>query len=601
MIRTPSRVHRHDRSRSGAFGSQRGVSGQHVNGLDKLLIGLRLLWCLAILYGELWAFTAAVHSCKWPTDFRYELTRTGSKPFKLLLIADPQILDLRSYPDKNFISKHLWIWFTDNYARKAWRTVVKQHKPDAVFFLGDLLDSGVEVTDRDEHSHYVHRFQTIFKPIPQTLPIYHIAGNHDLGLHRSPGGSAYARERFTETFGALNGAMDLGNHTLVWIDAPGLLEERTLAGDKFGTSGFQPAPGGVADFLQSFQHQSHNLPRILFSHIPLHRSEDTLCGPLRESRSNLHQGRGKNYQNELDQATSQYLLEAIAPLAVYSGDDHDYCEVTHHTAEASISEITCKTFSMSLGIERPAYQLVSLLNPQVQPAIKAPTQQSRLCLLPDQSAIYTRFYLVCLILSIIALLLPRIIQNLRLRRTTSAKSNGLPMHSSSRSRNILRRSQVKAAEEEAEEDQSAILSDNEQDDFSASYASGYPISSPQANYAYHTPMDDDYASIPTPFEVVPRQGKNRVRRVSRVWLWDPQPEDDYLKFLKQLGPVYRYAVRPFERRLRRVFHRLYGGRLQVMFARLNPGNVLGGTLYDMLQVAWVALLVHGLIWFWFTW
>lgn len=57
-----------------------------------------------------------------------------------------QILDLRSHPEKNFLSRYFWIWFTDNYARKAWRLVVKQHKPDAVFFLGDLLDSGVEGT-----------------------------------------------------------------------------------------------------------------------------------------------------------------------------------------------------------------------------------------------------------------------------------------------------------------------------------------------------------------------------------------------------------------------------------------------------------------------
>lgn len=121
----------------------------------------------------------------------------------------------------------------------------------------------------------------------------------------------------------------------------------------------------------------------------------------------------------------------------------------------------------------------------------------------------------CIIITFIALLAPRIMQNLRSRQTTSAKSNGLPMHSSSRSRNILRRSQVKPAEEEAEEDHSAILSDNERDDFSNSYASGYPLSSAQANYAYHTPMDDEYTSISTPFEVVPRQGKNRVRRVSR--------------------------------------------------------------------------------------
>lgn len=55
-----------------------------------------------------------------------------------------QILDLRSYPGRNVILKYLGIWITDNYARKAWRTVLKRHKPDAVFFLGDLLDSGVE-------------------------------------------------------------------------------------------------------------------------------------------------------------------------------------------------------------------------------------------------------------------------------------------------------------------------------------------------------------------------------------------------------------------------------------------------------------------------
>ena len=47
--------------------------------------------------------------------------------------------------------------------------------------------------------------------------------------------------------------MDIGNHTIVWVDAPGLVEERTLAGETFGTTGYQPVTGGVADFLQSFQ------------------------------------------------------------------------------------------------------------------------------------------------------------------------------------------------------------------------------------------------------------------------------------------------------------------------------------------------------------
>jgi hypothetical protein len=47
--------------------------------------------------------------------------------------------------------------------------------------------------------------------------------------------------------------MVLGNHTIVWLDAPGLLEERTLAGDDFATDKFQPATGGVLDFLTSFK------------------------------------------------------------------------------------------------------------------------------------------------------------------------------------------------------------------------------------------------------------------------------------------------------------------------------------------------------------
>lgn len=61
-----------------------------------------------------------------------------------------QLLDLRSFPDRSLLRRYASIWATDNYARKAWRMILRRHRPDAVFFLGDLLDSGVEVTDRDE-------------------------------------------------------------------------------------------------------------------------------------------------------------------------------------------------------------------------------------------------------------------------------------------------------------------------------------------------------------------------------------------------------------------------------------------------------------------
>lgn len=102
----------------------------------------------------------------------------------------------------------------------------------------------------------------------------------------------------------------------------------------------------------------------------------------------------ENFQNELDHAASSFLLTAVDPVAVFSGNDHDYCEVTHHLAMSSPKEVSCKTFSTAVGIRKPGYQLVTLLNPlqarSSQSLTKSGTHQSRLCLLPDPGAIYSR-------------------------------------------------------------------------------------------------------------------------------------------------------------------------------------------------------------------
>lgn len=70
--------------------------------------------------------------------------------------ADPQLLDMHSYPERLWIARKLGVWFTDNYLRKAWRFVIKSKGAgggvDAVIWLGDLLDSGVESVDRKELS-----------------------------------------------------------------------------------------------------------------------------------------------------------------------------------------------------------------------------------------------------------------------------------------------------------------------------------------------------------------------------------------------------------------------------------------------------------------
>jgi metallophosphoesterase superfamily enzyme len=75
---------------------------------------------------------------------------TQSTPFRLLVVADPQIPDWRSYSDRPWLLNSLTRIVIDNYGRKAWRRIIAKHTPDAIVFLGDLLDAGVHVTDPAE-------------------------------------------------------------------------------------------------------------------------------------------------------------------------------------------------------------------------------------------------------------------------------------------------------------------------------------------------------------------------------------------------------------------------------------------------------------------
>ena len=73
-----------------------------------------------------------------------------------------------------------------------------------------------------------------------------------------------------------------------------------------------------------------------------------------------------------------------------SGDDHDYCEYWHPTG---VKETTLKAFSMAMGINRPGFQLMSLVPPQNAVSSSQPTFADTPCLLPDQLQIYFRRYI----------------------------------------------------------------------------------------------------------------------------------------------------------------------------------------------------------------
>ncbi|KAI9680132.1 MAG: hypothetical protein M1817_005149 [Caeruleum heppii] len=178
------------------------------------------------------------------------------------------------------------------------------------------------------------------------------------------------------------------------------------------------------------------LPTILLTHVPLYRPGGTPCGPLREhwppsraaagqdpamekdERNAIAVQRGYQYQNVLYPDISKELVEKIGNVGhVFSGDDHDYCEVVHRgytSAGASgaggIREITVKSISFAMGVRKPGFVMLSLWNPidnlgrpmgtqggghgSADSEAGAPTLESHLCLLPDQIGIYLGYFLM---------------------------------------------------------------------------------------------------------------------------------------------------------------------------------------------------------------
>ncbi|MCJ1287376.1 hypothetical protein MMC26_006725 [Xylographa opegraphella] len=170
---------------------------------------------------------------------------------------------------------------------------------------------------------------------------------------------------------------------------------------------------------------SSELPTILLTHVPLYRSPGTPCGPLRErwppstnvddaaeplatdERNAISVSAGYQYQNVLQPDLSKELIEKIGHVQhVFSGDDHDYCEIVHHgytSKGGGVREITVKSFSWAMGVRKPGFLMVSLWNPIDENGINlsasasdraSPSLQTHLCLLPDQLRIFIRYGLL---------------------------------------------------------------------------------------------------------------------------------------------------------------------------------------------------------------
>ncbi|KAK5172179.1 uncharacterized protein LTR77_003817 [Saxophila tyrrhenica] len=321
-----------------------------------------------------------------------------------------------------------------------------------------------------------------------------LPGNHDVGF--GAGVQLSVRERFESHFGASNRVDVVGNHTIISIDSPSL-----SAHSQYLKSGWeseaaqseqldhiwqptwdyldnidQPVGKAVSDALHEYFPESRpkgwshevvdpedaekiaahkavneaakkrpHLPVILLTHVPLFRNPDTDCGPMRERGNSIKVQFGYQYQNVVTQTLSKDIVHKVSAagdiIQVFSGDDHDYCDVTHRynvpqpgtksyfpnddslkARYQQIKEITVKSFSWAMGVRKPGFLLVSLWNP-VDAQGKTigtplPTIQIHNCLLPDQLSIFINYGLLFLIT--FPLLLTQSI--LRIFRTSSESS-----------------------------------------------------------------------------------------------------------------------------------------------------------------------------------
>ncbi|OLN81713.1 hypothetical protein CCHL11_06918 [Colletotrichum chlorophyti] len=455
-----------------------------------LLVGF---WFFALLWGEHWVFRSRVADCRWS---KWEDWPAGSSPHHLVFVADPQIIDPKSYPGRPWPLSDLTVLITDNYLRRGYQQLQSQLRPDSLFFLGDLFDGGREwktaqgdfkdpdwaaarrpKNERDHVKEWnenygenfwlkeYERFGDIFfknwdlggtkagnwqrgRKLIASLP-----GNHDLGFGDQV--KVSVRERFNSFFGDVNRVDVIGNHSIVSVDTVSLsasssnqaarvdlkpihtpaeifLKDAKFTKRKAVERELRFWRGEVEGVIQEHKveevetadtnvptlapgEDGPDFPTILLTHVPLYRDPGTPCGPYREHwpptkppkgqqgpvipdhRNAISVSAGYQYQNVLSEEDSVKLVKSVGNVVqVFSGDDHDYCEVVHSPQKDKVREITVKSMSMAMGVPTPGFLMVSLYNPvdangKPLPGAPEKTLQTHLCLLPNQLATYAKY------------------------------------------------------------------------------------------------------------------------------------------------------------------------------------------------------------------
>ncbi|XP_068645894.1 uncharacterized protein C630.12 isoform X2 [Aristolochia californica] len=317
--------------------------------LWKLTIFLSCIWAASLLYGEMVAFWLPFWTCSWPQLPKSSPQMVGSNTnhrdlVKVVILADPQLMDRTSHQlAPKSIALETAQFYTDLYMRRSFHSSVLPFDPDLVVFLGDQFDGGPLLTD-EEWQESLNRFKHIFdlNQYRQTSNaiVHYLSGNHDIGYAGFHSRHPKVINRYEEEFGLRNYRFAVGKVDFIVVDA------QTLDGPPEGN-----LTSTAWDFIKNVSMDVSLNPRVLLTHIPLFRSDNTACGPYRTSPvinqriSWDRAGQGIVYQNYLSDETSQRLLDSIKPVLVLSGHDHDQCTVTHEMPFGVVTEHTLGTLS----------------------------------------------------------------------------------------------------------------------------------------------------------------------------------------------------------------------------------------------------------------
>lgn len=343
-------------------------------------------WVLLIFYCERVHPVSEIKLCEWS---KWDEEFTNETP-RVALFGDPQIIDLNTYPGRNYIFQKVTEYITDYYHRKNWIMINNVLKPQTNFFMGDLFDGGREWKDDVWFKEY-ERYQRIFSPRPGIKSVMSLAGNHDIGFGNTLNVDAY--KRFEEYFGSPNSIHHVANHTFVLLDTISMMNSEKEAI-------YQRPYDFINKYLSSSDHDVKS-PHILLTHVPLYRDPSTGCGAKRESKKTLPYVKGYQYQTMVSPEVTTTILNSFNPIAVFSGDDHDACYVQHNytiedvkgtSINMTSDEYTVKSTSMAMGIANPGLQLLTL---------HGDSYDTKICNLPNPFFPFIMYFLLALFSSLI--------------------------------------------------------------------------------------------------------------------------------------------------------------------------------------------------------